>query len=72
MAEDTFNYRVLRDDDETAFSNWRAMPRRRQIHSLDLGDTFDVPVRHGGMYDRDRRLVGRAYMNNPTYTLEDD
>ena len=72
MAEDTFNYRVIRDDDETAFSNWRSMPRRRQIFSLGLGDTFDVPVRHGGMYDTDRRLVGRAYMNNPTYVLEDE
>ncbi|KAL8679403.1 MAG: hypothetical protein Q9186_004314 [Xanthomendoza sp. 1 TL-2023] len=72
MAEDTFNYRVMRDDDETAFSNWRTMSRRRQIHSLGLGDTFDVPVRHGGMYDRDRRLVGKAYMNNPTYMLEED
>lgn len=72
MAEDTFTYRFARNDDEAAFSNWKKMPTRRVISDLDLGDTFDVPVRHGGMYDLDRRQVGAALVNNPTYRIEDD
>lgn len=71
MAEDTFNYRLVKDDDDTAFTNWKAMPRRRAFNALDLGDTLSVPVRHGGIYDKDRRRVENVPMNNPSFRLED-
>ena len=72
MAEDTFHYRIANNDDESAFSNWKKMPLRRPIHELDLGETtMDVPVRHGGMYDMDRRQFGSAIINNQTYRIED-
>ena len=72
MAEDTYNVRIVRDSDDVAFMNWKKMPGRRSINALELGDCLDVPVRHGGMFDRDRRNIGMVAMNNPSFIVEDD
>ena len=72
MAEDTYNYRIIRDSDDVAFMNWKKMPGRRSINALELGDCSDVPVQHGGMFDRDRMNIGMVAMTNPSFIVEDD